>query len=126
MTRAKPADTKPMQAIRKLALRLPEVEESVVCSKAAFKARGKGFLFMGMDESSWNLLLKLGPSLPEAAKLAAKEPQHYGVGGRDWVSVTFPHTASPPPGLMEHWIDESFRLLAPKKLVAALPAAKAW
>lgn len=116
-------ESKPMQAIRKLALRLPEVEESVVCSKAAFKARGKGFLFMGMDGSSYNLLLKLGPSLPEAAKLAAKEPEHYGVGGRDWVSVTFPHTATPPAGLMERWVEECFRLLAPKKLVSMLPPA---
>ena len=28
---------------------------------------------------------------------------------------------SPPPGLLEKWIDESYRAVAPKKLLAMLP-----
>ena len=114
-----------MKALRKVAMRYPEVQETVVCTKAAFKARNKAFLFIGTDDTCYNTMLKLRESLPEAAKLAAKEPKSYGVGGHGWVSATFNHDDSPPPGLLERWIDESYRLLVPKKLVALLPAMNA-
>jgi hypothetical protein len=114
-------ESKPMQALRKIALQYPEAEEGTSCNKAAFKARNKAFLFVGMDQTSYNVMLKLRESLPEAARLAAKEPNHYGVGGMDWVKATFSHNESPPAGLMEKWIDESYRLLVHKQLVALLP-----
>ncbi len=66
-------------------------------------------------------MLKLRESLAEAAKLAAKEPDHYGVGGIGWVKAIFEHDEFPPAGLMERWIDESYRLLAHQQLVALLP-----
>ena len=110
-----------MQALRKIALRYPEAEEGTSCNKAAFKARNKAFLFVGMDDTSYNVMLKLCESLAEAKKLAGTQPDHYGVGGMDWVKVTFNHNESPPASLMEKWIDESYRLLAHKQLVALLP-----
>ncbi len=113
-------ESKPMKAIRAIAMKLPGTEEGVSCGKCAFKTGGKAFLFMGMDDHSWNLLLKLSDSLPEASALAAKEPHRYGVGRTHWVSVHLPHTVSLPAGLAEGWTRESFRLLAPKKMVALL------
>jgi predicted DNA-binding protein (MmcQ/YjbR family) len=109
-----------MKAVRAIAMKLPGAEEGVSCGKCAFKTGGKAFLFMGMDDHSWNLLLKLSDSLPEASALAAKEPQRYGVGSTHWVSVQLPHTVSLPAKLAEGWIHESFRLLAPKKIAALL------
>jgi hypothetical protein len=117
-------ESKPMQALRKIALRYPEAEEGTSCNKSAFKARNKAFLFVGMDETSYNVMLKLRESLAEAAKLAAKEPHQYGVGGVGWIKATFSHKESPPPGLFERWIDESYRLLVHKQLVALLPERK--
>jgi hypothetical protein len=116
-------ESRSTQAIRALAMKFPGTEEGTSCNKCAFKAGGKAFLFMGMDERSWNLMLKLKDALPEASRLAAKEPGHYGVGGHDWVSLTFEHGEKVPPGLLERWIEESFRLLAPKKLTALLSPA---
>ena len=110
-----------MGALRRIAMRLPQVEEGLVCQKAAFKAGNKSFFFMGMNDTSYNTMVKLRDSLAEAKKLAAKDPERYGVGGHDWVSVTFARNESPPPGLFERWIEESYRLLVPKKLVALLP-----
>lgn len=118
-------ESKPMQALRKLALRFPEVQEGVTCNKAAFKARGKAFLFVGGDAAAYNIMLKLSASLPEASKLAAKSPANYRVGGHGWVTVIFPHAESAPAGLLEKWIEESFRLLAPKQVVAMLAAGAA-
>jgi hypothetical protein len=111
-------ENKSTQAIRSLAMKFPGAEEGTSCNKCAFKAGGKAFLFMGMDDHSWNLMLKLGDSLPEASRLSAREPNRYGVGGHNWVSLTFAHGDSLPSGLLERWIEESFRLLVPKKLVA--------
>jgi hypothetical protein len=114
-----------MQALRRIASRFPEVQEGMVCQKAAFKAGNKAFFFLGMDDTSYNTMVKLRDSLAEATKLAAKDPDRYGVGGHGWVSANFGHNESPPSGLFERWIEESYRLLVPKKLVALLPESRA-
>jgi hypothetical protein len=119
MARAK-AKGDPVQAIRALALAYPEVATIVVCERSAFKARGKSFLFLGEREGEYDLMLKLEGSLDEARLLAKKSPRNYSVGGHNWVTLTFAAGKSPPAALLKDWIDESFRLLAPKSLVAKL------
>ena len=115
-----PTESKPMQAIRTLALKLPEVEESDSCVNRAFSARKKNFLFMGMKEDTYNVRLKLRDSLPEAEQFVAHAPENYSVGMHGWTLVTLPLRKSAPRGLMKRWIRESFRLIAPKQVVAAL------
>jgi hypothetical protein len=105
-----------------LALRYPKAEEGIACAgtaleKRTVKARSKAFLFLGTADA----MVKLGDSLAEAARLAATEPDRYKVGTHGWVTVTFGGEESPPLDLLERWIDESYRLLAPKQLVALLP-----
>jgi hypothetical protein len=114
-------ETKAMQAWRRTALGYPEAEEGTSCNKSAFKARNKAFLFMGMDHVSYNAMVKLQGCLAEAAKLATKEPHRYAVGKGGWVKATYSRDESPPAGLLERWIDESYRLLVHKQLVAMLP-----
>ena len=121
MARQTLTESKPMHALRRVALQYPEAQEGVVCTKRAFKARNKAFLFMGMDDRCYDAMLKLRESLAEAAKLATKEPDCYTIGAHGWVTATFSHGQSPPPGLLEGWIDESYRLLVHKQLVAMLP-----
>src|SRR5687767_5325974 len=50
------------------------------------------------------------------------EPTHYGLGKHGWVSARYP--AAPPKSIdmFKMWIDESYRAVAPKKLVAQLEA----
>ena len=110
-----------MQFLHDLALRYPEVEVGTACHNLAFKARKKSFLFMGRDDDEWNAKVKLADSIPEAETLAERHPDHYHIGGHGWIELTFPHDQSPPEDLLERWIDESFRLLAPKTLVNTLP-----
>ena len=69
--------------------------------------RNKAFLFLGKKD----IRLKLGPSMDEAAELAEKEPGEFKVGMGGWTTVTVNGVASAPPGLLERWIDESYRLL---------------
>jgi len=120
MARQTQTASKIRETLRTIAMRLPEVEEGITCDKAAFKARGKAFLFVGSDERSYNVMVKLRDSLANAAEFAGNEPASYKVGGHDWVTLNFPNDKAPPAGLMERWIEESYRLLAPKQLVALL------
>lgn len=110
-----------MKDLRNLASQFPETQEGLSCGKSSFKARNKAFLFVSMDQAAYNLMVKLRDSLPEATTLAARFPARYAVGGHGWVKLTFPHTESPPPGLLEKWVAESYCLLVPKQLVALLP-----
>jgi hypothetical protein len=110
-----------MNALRKIALGYPEAEEGIACRGTAVECATvmvgkKAFLFLGKKE----FRLKLGDSLDEAAKLAAKHPDVYKVGAKGWTSIAVSGIQSAPKGLLERWIGESYRLLAPKKLVAAL------
>jgi hypothetical protein len=112
----------PTETLRKVALRYPEAEEGVACEgttaeKRTVKARGKAFLFLGVTSA----MLKLRESLAEAADLAAAKPDRYCVGAHGWVTVTFGDTESPAMDLLVRWVDESYRLLAPKQLVTLLP-----
>ncbi len=112
---------KTTDALRKRALRYPEVEEAGVCVNAAFKARKKSFVFMGIKPGSYHVRLKLADGLAEASALAEEHPGSYDVGKMGWIKATFATDEAPPKGLLERWIDESYRLLVHKKLVAQLP-----
>jgi hypothetical protein len=105
---------------RSSALAYPEVDEGDSCVKQAFRVRKKGFLYLGEKADSYNAMVKLGASLDEASELAAASPGHYAVGSGGWVTIKLPNDSAPPPGVMERWIDESFRLQAPASLVALL------
>lgn len=47
-------------------------------------------------------------------------PTAYGLGKSGWVTARFARREKPPLELLMKWIDESYRAVAPKRLVAAL------
>jgi hypothetical protein len=107
--------------LRPIAMSFPEAEEGVACKGTAiecttFKSRNKAFLFVGAKE----IRLKLQTSIAEAAMLAAKEPDRYQAGKIGWVTVRLHPGEALPIDILERWIDESYRLLAPKQLSAKL------
>lgn len=109
-----------VKALRGKALQYPEAVESIACAGTALergtiKARSKAFLFFRAAD----MMVKLGASLTDATALAAKAPERCKVGTRGWVTVTFGDGAPPLP-LLEKWVDESYRLIASKQLVAML------
>ncbi len=103
----------PMQALRKIALRYPATEEGVACEgtpieSRTVKARNKAFLFLTVDHAR----LKLKESLPEATKLALKEPQRFQIGASGWVKASLTKGGSVHLNVLERWIGESYRLMA--------------
>lgn len=105
-----------MKALRAIALKYPACEEGIACKGTAlecatFKVGGKAFLFLGRAD----IRLKLGESLPEAAKLAKKEPERFNAGAGGWVKVMYGEDHPLPLDVVKRWIDESYGLMAPKQ-----------
>lgn len=103
------------------ALRYPGANEDVACAgtaleKRSFKAKDKAFLFLGTKDA----MLKLGESLSEADALSAGDPQACKVGAHGWVTITLACAQQLSKEQLLRWLEESYRLVAPKKLVAQL------
>ena len=109
--------------LRSLALGFPEVIEGDSCVKRSFKARKKGFLYLGEKPDEYNVMVKLGPSVAEATAMAAERPGSWSVGNGGWAILKFDPAETPPKGLLERWMEESYRLQAPKTLLADLDGA---
>lgn len=104
--------------IRSMALGFPETTEGSSCVNRAFKAAGKNFAFLGERENETNLRLKLDASLQDIESRVASGDTRFEVGQFGWTMLRFAPEDPPPTTDLDRWITESFRLLAPKAVVA--------
>src|SRR3954454_3732952 len=109
-------------ALRKLALAYPEATEDMPWGHHAIKVKGKSFLFLAADADTFSLSAKLPSSAGVALKLPFASPTEYGLGRSGWVTARFPRGARVPLDVLRLWVDESYRAIAPKRLVASLGA----
>jgi predicted DNA-binding protein (MmcQ/YjbR family) len=109
-------------ALRKHALSYPETYEEFPWGERAVKVNGKAFVFMRADKDEVSLSVKLPQSRDMAVDLPFSEPTHYGLGKHGWVTAHLKPKEKPPIDLIKAWIDESYRAVAPKKLVKQLDA----
>jgi len=107
--------------IRDFALAYPETREDHPWGESAIKVKGKTFVFMGLAEGRLSLSVKLPRSREFALDYPFTKPTGYGLGNSGWVSASFSGKDAPPLDVLRAWVDESFRAIAPKKLVANLP-----
>ncbi len=109
-------------ALRAVALGYPEAYEDHPWGDTVFKVKGKVFVFMGaMESGEFGISTKLPLSNAVALMLPFAEPTRYGLGKSGWVSARFAAKEEVPLDMLTAWIDESYRAVAPKKLVAGLP-----
>ena len=107
-------------ALRKHALSYPEAHEDFPWGERVVKVKGKVFLFLGKHEEKLGLSVKLPSSASFALGLPFASPTAYGLGKSGWVTARFARREKPPLELLMKWIDESYRAVAPKRLVAGL------
>src|SRR4051812_4069207 len=107
-------------AVRSLCMGYPGVVEDAPWGHAAFKINKKVFVFSGLDGGGFSLSCKLPVSQHGALMLPFASPTHYGMGRYGWVTAAFNPGDVVPMDILRDWIDESFRAIAPKKVVAAL------
>jgi predicted DNA-binding protein (MmcQ/YjbR family) len=109
-------------ALRKHALSYPEAHEDFPWGERVVKVKGKVFLFLGKHEQMLGLSVKLPGSASFALGLPFASPTAYGLGKSGWVTARFALREKPPVDLLKQWIDESYRAVAPKRLIASLDA----
>jgi predicted DNA-binding protein (MmcQ/YjbR family) len=108
--------------LRDFALSLPETTEAFPWGESAFKVKGKTFVFMRLDGDELSFSVKLSKSRKQALALPASEPTHYGLGAKGW--VTLRPTAKTSLELLLSFVDESYRAIAPKRVLGELKAKR--
>jgi predicted DNA-binding protein (MmcQ/YjbR family) len=111
-------------ALRETALAYPEAYEEFPWGERAVKVKAKVFLFMYRGEDFLSVTVKLPVSGQVALALPFAEPTGYGLGKSGWVTARFTPADDVPLAMLQEWIDESFRAVAPKKLLAKLEDAE--
>lgn len=104
--------------LRNYALGLPEAYEEFPWGHSAIKVKGKAFLFMGTGDDGFSISLKLPQSRDMAVDLPFTEPTGYGLGKSGWVTAHLMDQKA--LDLIKAWIEESYRAIAPKKLLKLL------
>ena len=107
-------------ALRGFALGFPETHEDFPWGERVIKVRKKVFVFMGLGDGGLSLSVKLPESQIIALMLPFTESTGYGLGKSGWVTARFDPQEKPPEDMLCEWVEESYRAVAPKKLVAAL------
>jgi predicted DNA-binding protein (MmcQ/YjbR family) len=85
------------------------------------KVNKKVFVFFGEETTRSGMSVKLKESLDQALSVAGVAPTGYGLGRAGWVDVPFA-AGAPPLAVLKDWVEESYRIVAPKRLVAELDA----
>jgi predicted DNA-binding protein (MmcQ/YjbR family) len=104
------------------ALELPEAHLDHPWGEDVAKVGKKVFAFFGTaDGDEPGMSVKLRESREQALSAPGAEPTGYGLGRAGWVTVPF--RQAPPLAVLRDWVEESYRQVAPKRLVAGLDEA---
>ena len=104
----------------KFALGYPGAWEDHPWGETVAKVKTKVFVFLGMSDEGLSLSVKLPQSGTFALGLAWATPTGYGLGKAGWVTARFTKSQKAPLDVLKKWIDESYRAVAPTKLVREL------
>jgi predicted DNA-binding protein (MmcQ/YjbR family) len=107
----------PRARLAAFALELPGATEDFPWGDRVVKVRGKIFVFLGGTSAS--ITVKLVESHPHAMSVEGAAPTGYGLGKAGWVTVP---VSGLPAATLRDWVEESYRVVAPKRLVAELDA----
>ena len=105
----------PRDGLREFSLSLPEAAEDFPWGDRVVKVRGKIFVFLGGEEPM--ITVKLVESHAHAMSIQGAQPTGYGLGKAGWVTVP---VVDVPLDTLRDWVEESYRIVAPKRLVATL------
>jgi predicted DNA-binding protein (MmcQ/YjbR family) len=107
--------------VREHALGLPGAYEDFPWDESVVKVAKKVFVFLGAGEAAETpgCSVKLRESHDQAMTVPGVAPMGYGLGRAGWIYLPFGDDA-PPVEVLGDWVEESYRLVAPKRLVAEL------
>lgn len=103
------------------ALSLPEAVEDHPWGETVAKVRKKIFVFLGAAAGESRVTVKLVESHRHALSIEGAGPTGYGFGKAGWVTIPV-DAEGIDLELLRDWVEESYRIVAPKRLAAALDA----
>ena len=106
--------------LRDFAIGFPLATEDHPWGETAMKVKGKVFVFLSLHDGNLNVSLKLPVSGASALGMSFAEPTGYGLGKHGWVTAKFGPGDSVPLDCLSEWIDESYRAVAPRAVLAKL------
>jgi predicted DNA-binding protein (MmcQ/YjbR family) len=104
--------------LRDFALSFPGAGEDHPWGEDVAKVNGRIFVFLGSSTST-SMTVKLDESHGHALAIDGAEPTGYGLGKSGWVTVPL-RAPGVSLGLLHDLVEESYRIVAPKRLVADL------
>jgi len=108
-------------ALLKYALSLPGAWEDHPWGETVAKVGKKVFLFSGVGEDGvFGFSAKLPESNDAALATPGAAPTGYGLGQAGWVSIKCSAKDVGNVGMYRAWVEESYRAVAPKKLIKEL------
>ncbi|MCB9870347.1 MAG: MmcQ/YjbR family DNA-binding protein [Planctomycetes bacterium] len=115
--------TDPTTAIRQKAGSFPDTIRGTPCNQESFKVGKTAFLYIGPGAKGegFKAMFKLASSMAQAEKLAAEQPDRFGVGSAGWVSVRFSVEKPLAKSIWEKWLAESYALARPAKQAGQRP-----
>jgi predicted DNA-binding protein (MmcQ/YjbR family) len=107
--------------VRTFALSLPSATEDFPWGESVAKVGGKVFVFLGTGSGPGRrrMTVKLDESHGHALSVDGADPTGYGLGPSGWVTVPL-RAPGVTLDLLRDWVEESYRIVAPKKLLAEL------
>ena len=108
------------EKVLEFALSLPEASEDHPWGEDVAKVRGKIFVFAGAPGSR-RMTVKLEESHAHALSIDGAQRTGYGLGASGWVTVPL-RAEGVSIALLRDWVEESYRIVAPKRLLAELDA----
>ncbi|WP_327720708.1 MmcQ/YjbR family DNA-binding protein [Streptomyces sp. NBC_00490] len=117
---------KKWEKVRDFALGMPGAVEEFPWGESVAKVNKKVFVFLGVADGGYPLgvTVKLKDDAAHAHALTCPgaEPAGYGLGRAGWVRVPLAEKGAPAAELLCDWVEESYRVIAPKRLIAELDA----
>lgn len=103
--------------LRDFAVDFPGAHEDFPWGERVVKVNKKVFIFLGTDGApDPSISVKLGESHNHALSIDGAQPTGYGLGKSGWVTIPL-GSAGLSYDLVCDWVDESFRRIAPKRVV---------
>ncbi|HEX9605338.1 MAG TPA: MmcQ/YjbR family DNA-binding protein [Myxococcales bacterium] len=106
----------------KSALAYPDAWTDHPWGETVVKVGKKIFVFLGLADGTLHVTCKLPHSFDAAlSTFSFAEATGYGLGASGWVTARFEGKQKVPVPLLIDWVGESYRAVAPAKLVKQLP-----
>lgn len=124
MTKSLPTPREHAQAY---ALTFPGAYQEHPWNETVIKVNKKVFLFINgaiAPEDGVSLSMKLPHTGADLLEMPFAEPTGYGMGKYGWVTLRLMRDDHTPLDLLEAWIEESYRAIAPKRRIAELDALR--